>query len=201
MAALERRGAIAVDIADRHEDLERLVLHGFAGEGEERFEHVVGLFPAGGQLGEFAVVLALGMIEEEVAPDFQAAGDVGLAVGVHAQARGEQHHVGIGAEDRAGRAGTGDAAADRGIEALHARRVGQVILGRSLYTGESVVQAGEPAIVLGHQLVEERGALVGRSAGEFGPAGSGALRRRERRPCRRGFRTCRRRNRARANRP
>ena len=55
----QRRGAIAVDIADRHEDLERLVLHGFAGEREQRFEHVVGLFPGGGQLGQLAVVLAL----------------------------------------------------------------------------------------------------------------------------------------------
>ena len=171
----ERRGAIAVDIADRHEDLERLVLHGFAGEGEEGFQHVVGLFPAGGQFGELAVVLALRMVQEEVAPHFEAAGNVGLAVGVHAQARGEQHHVGVGAEDGAGRTGTGDAAADGGVEALHARGVGEVILDRTLYAGERVVEAGEPAIVLGHQLVEERGALVGRGAGEFGPTGGGAL--------------------------
>ena len=171
----ERRGAIAVDIADRHEDLQRLVLHRLAGEGEEGFQHVVRLFPGGGQLGELAVVLALRMVEEEVAPHFEAAGNVRLAVGVHAQARGEQHHVGVGAEDGAGGTGTGDAAADRGVEALHAHGVGEVILHRTLYAGERVEEAGEPAIVLGHQLVEERGALIGRDAGEFGPAGGGAL--------------------------
>ena len=44
-----------------------------------------------------------------------------------------------------------------------------------MYAGERVVEAGEPAIVLGNQLVEERGALVGRRAGEIGPSGGGAL--------------------------
>ena len=171
----ERGGAVAVDIADRHEDLQRLVLHRLAGEREEGFQHVVRLFPTGGQFGQLAVVLALRMVQEEVAPHFQAAGNVGLAVGVHAQARGEQHHVGVGAEHRAGGTGTGDAAADRGVEALHAHGVGQVILHRTLYAGERVEEAGEPAIVLGHQLVEERGALIGRGAGQFGPAGGGAL--------------------------
>ena len=128
-----------------------------------------GSFQVVARRGQLAVVLALRMIDEQVLPDIQAAGDVRLAVGVDAQPRGEQHHVGVGAEDRTRRTGTGDAAAHRGVEALHARGVGQVILHRTLNARQGVVEAGEPAIVLGHQLVEERGALVGRCAGKFGP--------------------------------
>ena len=128
-----------------------------------------GSFQVVAELGQLAVVLALRMVDEEVLPDFQAAGDVRLAVGIQAQPRGEQHHVGVGAEHRPRRTGTGDAAAHGGVEALHARRIGEVLLHRAVDAGQRVVEAGQPAIVLGHQLVEERGALIGRSAGQLGP--------------------------------
>ena len=78
---------------------------------------------------------------------------------------------------KTGRAGTGtgDAAAHGGVEALHAHRIGEVILHRALDAGQGVVEAGQPAIVLGHELVEERGALIGRGAGQLPPCGGGAL--------------------------
>ena len=49
-------------------------------------------------------------------------GMCGLPFGVDAQPRGQQHHVGVRAEHRARRTGSGDASADRGVETLHARR-------------------------------------------------------------------------------
>ena len=42
-----------------------------------------------------------------------------------------------------------------------------------MYARERVIQAGQPAIVLRHQLVEERRSLVGGRAGEFRPRGGG----------------------------
>src|SRR5262249_46130969 len=68
-----------------------------------------------------------------------------------------------------------DAAADSRVEALHTRGFGKVILHRTLYAGERIVETGEPAIVLGYEFVEEGGALIGGCAGKLGPTGGGAL--------------------------
>jgi hypothetical protein len=113
----ERLRAVAVQVADGHEDLERLILHGLAAEREERLQDIVRFFPGGGQTREFAVVFALRMIGEKGLPHIQVAGNVRLAVGIQAQPRGEQHHVGVGAENRPRRSGAGDAPSHRGVEA------------------------------------------------------------------------------------
>ena len=80
-------------------------------------------------------------------------------------------------ERNTGRAGPGrgDAPANGGVEALHADGIGEVVLHRAVNAGKSVVEAGEPAVVLRHQFVEELSALIGRGAGEFGPSCCGAL--------------------------
>ena len=48
---IQRRLAVAIQVAQRHENLQRLVLHCLAAEPEQRLQHVVGLFPAGRRLG------------------------------------------------------------------------------------------------------------------------------------------------------
>ena len=93
----------------------------------------------------------------------------GLPLGVDAQPRGEQHHVGVGAEDRARGPGAGDTAAHRRVKALHADGIGEVFLDRTVDARQGVVEAGQPAVVLDQQLLEERRALIGRSADQFGP--------------------------------
>ena len=55
-----------------------------------------------------------------------------LAIRIQAQPRGQQHHVGVGAEHRARRAGTGHFAADGSVEALQALRFGEIILHRAV---------------------------------------------------------------------
>ena len=120
--------AVAIQVADGHENLQRFVLHGLPGQGEKRLDDVVGLLPGGGETGQFAVVLALGMISEEVLPYIEIAGHMGLAVGIQVQTRGEQHHVGVGAKDGPRRSGTGDAPAHRGVKALHPLGLEQVLL-------------------------------------------------------------------------
>ena len=98
---------------------------------------------------QLGVVLALRMIDEQILPDVEAAGQVRLAVRIQAQPRGQQQHVGIGAEHRTRRAGTGDAAANGRVEALQPLRIGEVILHRTVDARQRVVIAGQPAVVAG----------------------------------------------------
>ncbi len=167
--------AIPIQIADRHEDFQRLVLHGFPAKREERLQDVIRLLPGGGQAGEFAIVFPLWMVDEQVFPDFQIAGDMGLAVGIQPQPGGEQHHVRVGTEHRPGWTRGSNAAAHGGVEALHAHGIGQILLHGPVDAGQGVVQAGEPAIVLRHEFVEELGAFIGRGARQLGPGGGGTL--------------------------
>ena len=109
------------------------------------------------------------MVDEEVFPEVEVAGDVRLAILIEAQAGGEQHHIGVAAEDGARGAGAGDLAANGVVETLHALGVGEVILDGTVDAGEGVVIAGEPTVVLGDQLFEESGAGGGLRAGELGP--------------------------------
>ena len=175
-------GAAAIEIAHRHEDFERLVFHGLAAEREERFEDVIRLFPGGREARQLTIVFSLGMVDEQIPPNLQAAGDMRLAIGVQAQPRGQQHHVRIGAET--GRAGPGVVmrAADRGVEAFHAHRVRQVVLNRAMNAGQGVVETGQPAIVAGHELVKKSTPLSGeapassvQAATECWPPGTTAL--------------------------
>ena len=50
---------VALHIAQRHEDFQRLIFHGLAAQAEQRFEHVVGILPGRGGVAELGVVLAL----------------------------------------------------------------------------------------------------------------------------------------------
>ncbi len=114
------------------------------------------------------------MIRKQVLPDLQAAGDVHAAIRIDPQAGGQQHHIGVGAEDRTGRTRAGHLSADRRIEALHARGLGQVCLHRTVDARQRIEVAGQPAIVPCGQLFQKHGALVGRRAGQFGPDHHGA---------------------------
>ncbi len=104
---IQRCLAVAIHVAQRHENLQRLVFRRLAAQPEQRLDDVVGVLPAGRVLAELGVVLAAAgrMFDEQSAPYFQASGDVRLAVRIQAQPRGQQHHVGVGAEHRAGRPG------------------------------------------------------------------------------------------------
>jgi len=68
-------------------------------------QYVVRLFQPAAERVEFAVVFALRVTHEQVLPDLQAAGDVGLSAGLDLQPRGQQHHIRIGAEHRPRRSG------------------------------------------------------------------------------------------------
>ena len=100
------------------------------------------------------------MIGEEVLPYIEIAGHMGLAVGIQVQTRGEQHHVGVGAKDGPRRSGTGDAPAHRGVKALHPLGLEQVLLYGAIDACHGVIEAGEPTVVFGHQLVEEIGSAI-----------------------------------------
>ena len=124
----ERLGAVALDVAQRHEDFQRLVLDRLRHRPNSASSTSSGSFQPGAALVSLASYLPCGMIDEQVLPHVQTAGQVRLAVGIQAQARGQQQHVGVGAEHGARRAGTGDASANGRVEALQALRIGEIIL-------------------------------------------------------------------------
>src|ERR1035438_6485783 len=101
------------------------------------------------------------MFDEQSAPDLQAARNMRLSVRIKAQPRSEQHHVGIGAENRARRAGAGNLATDGLIEALQTVGISEIIQHRSVGgiirdSLEGIEVAGQPAVVLGDQTFEEQ---------------------------------------------
>ncbi len=123
--------AAAIEVAQSHEDPQRLIVHAAAAEGKKRLEYIVGLLPVLGHPSKLDAVLPGRVLEEQVAPDADAAGDVRLSAGLEAQARRQQQHVGIGAEDGAGRSGAGHAPSDRRVKSLQSFRRRQVVLHRS----------------------------------------------------------------------
>ena len=166
--------ATAVHVAEHHVHLERIVLYGLARQREQGFQHVVGLFPTRRRLGEFAVVLAMRMRNEQVLPNGHAPRHMRSAVRLQTQPIRQQHHVGVGAKDGPRRARARHASANCRIEALHARRIGEVGRGGcALDAHQTIEVGGEPAIVAGDQLFKERGTLVGRHAGKLLPGGVG----------------------------
>ena len=99
---------------------------------------------------------------------------MGTAIRIEPQAGGEQQHVGVGAEHRASRPGTGYFAADSLVETFHALGLGEVILDGAIGrvvgdAGKGVEIAGQPAIVLGNQAFEKRTGLIGRNTDQVGP--------------------------------
>ena len=158
---LQRLRAVAIQVAEGHENLQRLVVHGLAAKREESLDEVVGLFPGGRQAGQLAVVFGLGIIGEETLPNFQVAGDMGLTVGIQMQPRSEQHHIGIGPKDGPRRSGTGDSPTHRAVKALQALGLEQVVLQRAVDARDGIVKAGQPAIVFGQQLIEELRPVIG----------------------------------------
>src|SRR5580698_8399540 len=114
---VERGDAVALDIAERHEDFQRLILDGFAGQAEEGFENIVGILPASGGFAELRVVLALRVVDEKVFPDIEVAGYVRFSVLIQTETRGEQHHIGVAAKYGTGRTGAGDFPANGRVEA------------------------------------------------------------------------------------
>src|SRR5712692_5145542 len=109
------------------------------------------------------------MIDEKGLPDLDAAGNVRPSIRLDLEPVGEEHHVGVGPKHRTRRPRAGDAAPDGGVEALHARGLGQIFLGRAIYAGEGVIETRHPAVVLAKQLVKEQAAIVRGSAHQLGP--------------------------------
>ena len=107
-------------------------------------------------------------------------GRCGLPFGIQAQPRGQQQHVGVGAEHRTRRTGAGDLAANRRVEALHALRLGQVILDRTVDARQRIVVAGQPAVVAAPSASRRTAApLSGRRRRPARPTLSRCARRRE----------------------
>jgi len=98
----------AVNVGQRHEDLERLVFHCLAAQREQRLQQVVRFFPRGGQPCQLAVVPGLRVVGEQALPHFQVARHVRFAAGVEFQAGGQQQHIAVGAKHRSRRPGAGD---------------------------------------------------------------------------------------------
>ena len=92
------------------------IFSGFTRKTEQRFHHVVGVFPLRRGARKLGVVLAFRMLGEQALPDFQASRKMRLPVGVQTQTRGQQQHVGIGAEHRTRRTRAGHFAANRRVE-------------------------------------------------------------------------------------
>ena len=163
-------GAPPVDVGQRHENLQRLIFSGLAAQAEERFEHVVGVFPLSGGAGEFGVIFALGVIGEKPLPDFQASWKMRLAVRIQAQPGGQQQHVGIGPEYRPGRTRAGDLAMNSRIESLQTFGLRQVVLHRAFDAGERVEVTGQPPVVARDQPLKESRALIRANASvQIGP--------------------------------
>ena len=133
-------------------------------QAEQRLQHVVGSFQAPAARVSLASYLPCGWFANRFFQTSRLPGTCGRPFGLDPQTRGQQHHVRIGAEHRPRRTGTGHLAADRQVEALHARGLGQIIVHRTVDARQRIEVAGQPAIVLGDQLLEERGALVRRRA-------------------------------------
>src|SRR5258708_5653769 len=109
------------------------------------------------------------MADEQVAPDFHTTRQAGTSVCIQTEARGEQHHVGVGAKHRPGGTGTRDLAPDRGIESLHPFRLGEIRLHGTVDAHQRIEEAGYPAVILGNQALKKLGAFVRGDSDEFAP--------------------------------
>ena len=90
-------------------------------------------------------------------------------VRIQPQPRRQQHHFAIGAKYGTRRTRRRHPSAHRRIEALHARRFGQVIPHRSFNAGQRVVKAGQPAIVLAQQALKKFRTFFRRNTRQFTP--------------------------------
>src|SRR5581483_10851428 len=158
---------------ERHENLQRLVLDILAAQGKEGFQNVIRIAPAGSGFRQFRVVLAMWMMDEQVPPHFQTAGNRGVSVRVEAETRGQQQHVAVSAKYRSSRSRAGYSAADRRVKTLQARRLRQIILHRSTDAQQRVEIAGQPAIVFSDEMVEERRSILRAGAGKLAPRALG----------------------------
>src|SRR5579885_3862872 len=104
-------GAIAIDVVQRQEDLQRLIFNRLPAEGEQRFNEIIIVAPGGGRTGEASVVLAMRMLDKQRAPDVEIARHQRLAIRTNTQGGGQQYQIGAGAKDGPRRAGAGDLAA------------------------------------------------------------------------------------------
>ncbi len=170
----ERLGAIALDVGQSHENLQRLIFHHLPRQPEHRFHYFFGILPAGRRLGQTLIVFGLHFSGEQILPNIQPARQMGFAVGIQAQASGEQHQIRIRPEHRTRRPGTGNPSAQRHVKALDPLRIRQIGLHRPVDARQRVVVGGQPSVVLLHQPLEERGAFVGRDAYQVGPRFLGA---------------------------
>ena len=200
VADFQRLGAVALHVAQRHEDFQRLIFDGLARQPEQRFEHVVGILPVRRGMRELGVVFARRMIDEQVLPDLQAAGQMRLAVGIQAQPRGQQQHVGVRPEHRPRRTGTGHASADRRVEPLQPIRIGEIILHRTVDARQRVVDSWPASRRRAPSAVRRTPRLCRFPRPPDRPRLSRCARRPAPRPCRRGSGTCRRKSRGRARR-
>ena len=114
------------------------------------------------------------MVDEEVLPGWNVARNMGLAVGLHTQAGGQEHEVGRSAKDGTGRAWRGDLAAEGKIETAEAIGFGEVIEGRARDARKRFKVGGEPAVVSRDQTFEKGGTIVGIDSDQIGPDGGGA---------------------------
>ena len=92
-----------------------------------------------------------------------------LPVRLKPQTSGQQHHVRVGAEHRAGRAGASDSSADRAIKTLQAILLSEVIADGTVHAAERIEITRGPSVVFHHQLLNKGRALLRLFADEVCP--------------------------------
>ena len=102
---LQRLRPVAVDIRQRHENRQRLIVDGLAQKAEHGLHHVVPVLPVQRGPGQLRVVLVLWTLGEQVLPGIEAAGQVNAAVGV--ERRRVVSSIISAFERKTGRAGPG----------------------------------------------------------------------------------------------
>lgn len=149
------RGASAVNLVERQKNRHRPPGSIDPGKREHRFHHVIRVIPVGGALVPLADEAGITAVVKNFFPYAQIAGQAGCAVGSKAETEDEQQQAGSGPEDGAGGAGGQAMAAQRGIEARQATRLGEVGLAALRDTRQGIEIGGQPAFVFGEQLEHE----------------------------------------------
>ncbi len=161
-------GASAVDLAHGEVDLERADVGDDAREGDHGVEQLFGVI----EVVVFVPVmdgLRIGLLAQDLFPDVEISGDVGIAVGLPLEAGEEDEEVGGLAEDAAGRGGFKIVSAEVAVEALQTPFIGEVFALRFGDARENVVVGGEPSVVFGEQVNDEFTGIVGAGSGEIFP--------------------------------
>ena len=117
--------------------------------------------------------LRVGLLADDLFPDFEISGDVRFAVLLPFDTSEEDEKVGGLAEDSSGGGGLKVGSAEVVVEALQASAFGEMLALRLADAGEDVEVCGEPAVVFGEEMGNELAGIVGAGSGEISPGDLG----------------------------